>query len=79
MAFQTSTSGTFTYTHRKRSLTGLDYSYESSTTLAGWSSFTPAVPVSSDNGDPVETMTVTVPAALLAEPALFLRVKAVRP
>jgi hypothetical protein len=72
-------TGTFTYTRRKQSLTGLTYSYESSTNLAAWPSFTPAVPDVSNNGDPVETITVTVPASLLAEPKLFLRVKGIDP
>jgi autotransporter-associated beta strand protein len=69
------TAGTFTYTRRKPSLTGLTYTYKSSTTLAGWSAFT-QVSESSNSGDPVETITVTIPAALLTEPKLFLRVEA---
>jgi fibronectin-binding autotransporter adhesin len=74
------TAGTFTYSRRKQSLSGLDNSYESSTTLTGaWAAFTPPVADASNNGDPVETITVTIPAALLAEPKLFLRVKAVEP
>jgi autotransporter-associated beta strand protein len=72
-------TGTFTYTRRKQSLTGLSYSYESSTNLAAWPSFTPALADISNNGDPVETITVTLPASLLAEPKLFLRVKVVEP
>ncbi len=70
-------AGTFTYTRRPLSLTGLDYVYESSTDLADWDEFTP-VSEASDSGDPVETLTVTVPASLLAQDALFLRVKAVQ-
>ncbi len=73
------TAGAFTYTRRNLSRSGLSYSYESSTTLNGWNSFTPPMPDGSDNGDPVEIITVTVPAALLAEPQLFLRVKATNP
>jgi autotransporter-associated beta strand protein len=72
-------TGTFTYTRRKQSLTGLTYTYKSSTTLGGWTPFTPPVPDVSNNGDPVETVTVTIPAALLAEPKLFLRVEAAAP
>jgi autotransporter-associated beta strand protein len=72
------TGGSFTYTRRKPSLTGLTYSYESSTTLVDWPGFTPDSEVS-DNGDPVETITVAIPEALLAEPSLFLRVKAHTP
>jgi hypothetical protein len=70
------TAGTFTYTRRKQSLTNLNYTYKSSTTLSGWSAFTPPVADVSNNGNPVETITVTIPAALLAEDTLFLRVEA---
>ena len=69
-------TGIFKYTRRKQSLTGLTYTYESSTTLAGaWPSFTPDSAIS-NNGDPVEEITVDVPDTLLANPALFIRVKA---
>ncbi len=71
-------AGTFTYTRRKPSLTGLDYAYESSITLAGWAPFTP-VSEGTDSGDPVETITVTIPGTLLAEPKLFFRVEATEP
>jgi autotransporter-associated beta strand protein len=74
------TAGTFTYTRRKPSLTGLTYTYHSSTTLTGiWPAFTPPSADVSSNGDPVETITVTIPAILLDEPALFLRVEATQP
>jgi hypothetical protein len=57
----------------------VSYSYESSTTLSGtWPGFTP-VAEDSNNASPVEEITVTVPTSLLAEPKLFLRVKAVKP
>jgi autotransporter-associated beta strand protein len=73
------TTGLFKYTRRKQSLTGLAYTYESSTTLAGaWPTFTPDS-ANSNGGDPVEEITVDVPNALLANPALFIRVKAVQP
>lgn len=71
-------AGTFTYTRRKQSLTGLTYTYQSSGTLAGWANFTPVSEVS-NNGDPVETITVTLPAALLGGNKLFLRVEAQKP
>lgn len=68
-------TGLFTYTRREDSLTGLTYTYQYSTSLsADWTTFTPAVPPVSDNGSPVEAITVTVPAALLTEPKLFIRV-----
>lgn len=71
-------TGTFTYTRRKPSLTGLAYAYSSSIALAGWSPFTPVSAVS-DNGNPVETITVTIPPVLLAEPKLFLQVETAGP
>jgi fibronectin-binding autotransporter adhesin len=70
-------AGTFTYTRRPLSLTGLDYIYESSANLADWDEFTPLAETS-NSGDPVETITFTLPASLVAADALFLRVKAVQ-
>ncbi len=68
-------SGQFTYTRRKTSLTGLGYTYQYHTSLSGdWTNFTPAVTPVSNNGDPVEEITVTVPASLLTQPKLFIRV-----
>lgn len=69
-----------TYTRRQPSLTGLSYTPKSSSTLAdgSWAGFTP-VTTTSNGGDPVETVTVTVPPALLAAPKLFLRVEASEP
>ena len=59
--------------------TGVAYTYESSTTLSGaWDPFTPDSETS-DSATPVEEITVDIPDALLAEPKLFIRVKAVRP
>ena len=67
-------SGTFTYTRRRQDLTGLTYSYEYSTTLAGWNPLIPLLADTTDNGDPVETITVTIPASLLEESKFFIRV-----
>lgn len=71
------TGGTFRYTRRLGSLTGLGYSYESSTTLSNgpWAPFT-AVTEVSNNGSPVEEITVTVPASLLTSDMRFVRVRA---
>ncbi|MFC7337873.1 beta strand repeat-containing protein [Haloferula chungangensis] len=71
-------TGTFKYTRRNTAAlsTGLSYSYEYSTTLSGsWTPFTPASETS-DNGNPTETVTVTVPANLLSETKLFVRTQA---
>ena len=71
-------TGEFKYTRRKPSLTALTYSYEwSSTLVAPWGTFVPVVdPPVSNGGDPIEEITIQVPGSLLANPALFLRVKA---
>jgi autotransporter-associated beta strand protein len=70
------TKGTFTYTRRNSTAysTGLSYSYGYSTTLDGtWTPFTPESEVS-DDGDPVEKITITVPASLLSNERLFIQV-----
>jgi hypothetical protein len=70
-------SGTFSYTRRNPATleTGLSYTYHYSTTLdGGWTPFTP-LEESSDDGDPVETVTIKVPAVLLGD-KLFVRVQA---
>ncbi len=70
------TNGHISYTRRKPSYTGLNYTYEYTTTLTGsWTPFSPDT-ATSDNGDPVETVSVTVPNALLTNSVLFIRVKA---
>jgi hypothetical protein len=69
------TTGEFTFTRRKPSLTGLAYTYQYHTSLTGaWTAFTPAVTPTTNGGDPVEAVTVTVPAVLLTEPKLFIRI-----
>lgn len=75
-------TGVFKYTRRATpATTGVTYTYESSTTLSGtWPGFTPDVdPPVSNNATPVEEITVDVPDALLLNPTLFLRVKALQP
>jgi len=70
-------SGSFSYTRRSPSLTGITYRYEWTSTLdaESWQAFTPAQ-LTSDAGTPVETVEVTVPAALLENSRLFVRVVA---
>jgi autotransporter-associated beta strand protein len=69
-------TGKFTYTRRKPSLTGLGYSIETSLNLAGWAVDAGATEsVTAVVGD-VETVEVTVSAALLTAPKLFVRVLA---
>ncbi|MFY7818695.1 MAG: beta strand repeat-containing protein [Akkermansiaceae bacterium] len=73
-------TGVFKYKRRATpARTGVSYSYESSTTLSGaWPVFTPTAEVS-NNATPVEEITVTLPAELLQNPQLFIRVRAVKP
>ncbi|MFC7338999.1 hypothetical protein ACFQY0_17515 [Haloferula chungangensis] len=71
------TSGKFSYTRRNRTLysTGLTYIYEYSLNLKDdWERFPNTFSQTSDNGDPVETITVTLPSELLSNDALFIRV-----
>jgi len=71
------TTGDFTYTRRNpvTFATGLTYTYSYSTDLLNYSDFTPDAEVS-DNGGAVEEVTITLPAALLGNPKLFLRITA---
>ena len=74
-------TGIFKYTRRATpATTGLTYTYEWSTSLTGtWNTFTPVTsPPASDDATPVETITIQVPAAQLAQPALFVRVRALQ-
>jgi fibronectin-binding autotransporter adhesin len=73
----TAAGASFNYTRRKPSLTIVTCIHEYSTTLASgsWSPFTPDS-VTTNGGDPIEEITVKVPAALLTNPKLFLRVRA---
>jgi hypothetical protein len=71
-------TGTLTYTRRNPALnTGVSYLYESSATLAegSWQAFTPAN-VATNGATPVESVTITLPAALLGNSKLFVRVVA---
>lgn len=65
---------TFSYTRRDPFLTHRNFRYEYSTTLAGWTAFTP-ISESFDLTGSMETVTVEVPAGL-AGPKLFVRVAA---
>ena len=73
----TAAGASFNYTRRKPSLTIVTCIHEYSTTLTSgsWSPFTPDS-VTTNGGDPIEEITVKVPAALLTNPKLFLRVRA---
>ena len=64
-------TGSFTYTRRDPALTGLTYSYEYSTDLANWTTFQPAGEI--QNGTTIQTVVVTVPSNILANPMVFVR------
>ncbi|RYD24170.1 MAG: hypothetical protein EOP88_01340 [Verrucomicrobiaceae bacterium] len=68
-------TGQFTYTRRVPSLTNLGYVYQFTTDLAVWTPFTPTATVS-NNGNPVEAVTVTAPASVTNNAKVFIRVKA---
>ena len=70
------TSSSFSYTRRNPDLTELSYSYSYSTTLEP-DSFIPFTAVETrDENTSIETVTATVPSALLDEGRLFLRITA---
>lgn len=73
-------TGQFKFTRRATpATTNVTYTFEYSTTLSGtWPTFVP-LSQTSNNGTPIEEITVTLPSALLTEPKLFLRVKADQP
>ncbi|WP_193211696.1 beta strand repeat-containing protein [Luteolibacter marinus] len=69
-------TGTFSFTRRKPSLTGLSYSVLTSTTLAGWTEDAGAAFNVTDTTGDIETVEVTLSAGLLTEPSLFIQVVA---
>lgn len=76
------TTGTFSYTRRNPTAyaTGVIYRYDYSLTLDNdWTDITGDASEVSDNGIPVETVTVTVPASLLGNRKLFIRVTGASP
>ena len=70
------TTGTFSYTRRAPSLTGLSYSVWYSTNLSGWSQDTGAVEGSPVVNGEVETVPVTLGGTLLTNPSLFIQIRA---
>jgi autotransporter-associated beta strand protein len=70
------TTGTFSYTRRTQSLTGLTYTVWYSTNLAGWTEDTGAVEGTPVVNGQVETVEVTLTGSLLTNPKLFIQVRA---
>jgi hypothetical protein len=69
-------SGTFSYTRRDPTLTGLAYTIWTSTNLVNWAQDAGAVQTSGAPVNQVQTVSVTVSPALLTGPQLFMRVRA---
>lgn len=69
---------TFTYTRRDTALSSLTYTYNFSNDLVDFTlgDALPAPTETSDGGSPIETVTVTVPAALTSETDLFIQIEA---
>ena len=70
------TTGTFSYTRRTQSLTGLTYTIWYSTNMTTWTQDTGAVEGTPTESGAVETVPVTITNTLLANPALFIQVRA---
>ena len=70
------TTGTFSYTRRLQSLTDLTYTVWTSVDLATWTKDDGAVEGSTSLNGEVETVPVTISPSLLANPKLFIQVRA---
>jgi len=73
------TNGTFTYTRRDPTLTGITYSVLTSTDLQTWSEDLGAIQTPGDVIADVQTVVVQVSAGLLKTPVWFIRVAALQP
>lgn len=73
------TAGTFSYTRRLQSLTGLSYSVWYSTDLSGWTEDTGALEGTAAVNGQLETVPVTLTGSLLTNPKLFIQVRAITP
>lgn len=70
------TTGTFSYTRRLQSLTGLSYTVWTSTDLVNWTQDIGAVQDAAISSEDIETVDVTLTQSLLTNPALFIQVRA---
>ncbi len=70
------TTGTFRYTRRHSSLTPLNYRVWYSTDLGTWTKDTGAIEGAPVPAGELETVLVTLSSSLLAEPALFIQIRA---
>jgi autotransporter-associated beta strand protein len=69
------TAGTFSYTRRQQSLTGLTYTVWYSTDLTSWNQDSGAIQGTATLNGEVETVPVTVSSSLLTNGKLFLQVR----
>ena len=72
-------TGTFTYTRRKTSLSGLVFQIWTSTNLINWSEDFGAIQTITNNTVDLETIQVTLGAPQLASPKLFVRIETQAP
>ena len=70
-------TGTFTYTRRTTTLTGLNFTVWTSTNLTAWTRDTGATQTINSTVANVQTVTARLSSALLVQPKLFVRVQAV--
>ena len=69
-------TGTFTYTRRTTTLTGLNFTVWTSTNLTAWTRDTGATQTINSTVANVQTVTARLSSALLVQPKLFVRVQA---
>jgi alpha-L-rhamnosidase len=74
LAFPAPLTGTFSYTRRKRSLSGMDFTIWTSTDLINWTGDTGAAQLVTGASVDTETVEVTLSASLLVSPKLFVRI-----
>ena len=72
-------NGTFSYTRRVSSRTGLSYTVWTSTNLPTWAQDTGAIQTPGAAVVEVETVSVTVSSALVTGPQLYIRIRAAQP
>jgi hypothetical protein len=69
-------TGTFTYTRRKRSLNGMNFTVWTSTDMTEWNEDRGAIQTVTGASGDMETVGVTLSPSLLQNPRLFLHIRA---
>jgi hypothetical protein len=73
------TNGTFSYTRRATSLTGLRYTVWTSTNLTTWTKDNGAIQTPGVAVDEIEAVSVTLSSALITGAQLFIQIRASQP